>query len=202
MKILSIKFMILLDLVIVGESSGHDSSSRNSWVGLCKLLLRRSILWSMPNTISDIGLLVQILFTIPIVACMNCRSLVFSRQYMLPTTILFPFFASMSIKIVSTSLSLKMSKPSIFLNETPFLSRIDTPPPFLSDLYLQIWVYPGILTRLTVCFERKVSHRIISTLDFFLARSLNSCLSSCCCAKILRMLSCCTIRLYSFGFRL
>ena len=128
--------VILLGLVIIGRISNHESSSVKLCVcGWCELF-SKSMLWSMPRTIS---VLLPPLFFLTLVMmsteCVrNCSMPVLGGQYRLPSTIFCPFLLRISTKIDSVWPSSNMSRSSLRLKDIPFLIKMETPPPFLSFL--------------------------------------------------------------------
>ena len=133
----------------------------------------------------------------------ECVRSVLGGLYILHTTIFLPSLATISIIVDSTSFSLKISISVLHLKVMPFCNRMAVPPPLLCFLLLQIRVYPGTFTRLSVDFVRNVSHsRIISTLEFFDSKACSSCFKSERCDKILLIFNSRMTKFKPLGFRL
>ena len=92
--------------------------------------------------------------------------------------------ATISIIVDSTSFSIKNLISVLLLKVMLFRRRMAVPCPLLCFLLLQIRVYPGTFTKLSVDFVRNVSlSRIISTLEFFVSKTCSSCFKSERCDK-------------------
>ena len=124
-------WVILLGLVIVGNRFSSVILLVNCYVCRCSLHFKRSMLWSIPNTISG-GVLFLVSFaflTISANLSWNWLILVLGALYMLPTMIDLPHLLVILMKTDLVSPSTNSSKSVLHLYGIPCLIRMDTPPP-------------------------------------------------------------------------